>query len=429
MTLAAEIDAIRRYWAGRRVVLAVDHVHGGPKALADELNRCGADIRAVVVNAAPTPGLPSAPHVWSCAEQGVRLRSHEFETWLCDPPAALLDWLDALDPERAWTVVGTTYTRAASVGGRPVRGRWRDEWAVWEDKTRVEDLWRATGVASPPHEVCAADDPALPAIAARLDHGDGVVVAADNSKGPLGSSQGLRWVHGRAELDAALPELREITTRVRVAAYLPGTPCSILAMVLPDGVAVFDPFEIITLREPDTGRLVYCGTSTWWRPSDPEPIRDCAARVGAELARTAGYAGMFSVDGLLGPDGFLATELNPRHVSGLGLRAGRPRFPIRLLNRALQDGRPQVRVDRAELEDAVRRTVRDVPSCSVWVPVPGLADGPEAGLGRIRYRPQCGGAWLTGVDPMPAGGALGSVAAELCNALGDGPIRLHADSG
>ncbi|GAB3467295.1 hypothetical protein [Actinophytocola sediminis] len=431
-------DSVRREWAGRSVVLVAEHVRGGILALAEELRRAGATVRAVVLNTR-RPAALGVDHVWSCADHGLDLSPSRFEQWLCDPSPELLAWLDALDPARDWAVFGTTYAQLTDLGGRPARGRWRPAWAAWEDKTRVDELCRRVGVPSPPHEVTSAGDPALPAIAARVDAGRGVVLAADARDGATGSAHGLRWVRDHDELRTAVEDVRHTADRVRVAAFVPGVPCSVLAMVLPDGVAVFDPFEIVTLRVPASGRLVYGGTSTWWRPdaSAVDEIREHTRALGAELARTAGYRGMFSVDGVLGESGFLMTELNPRHVSGLGLRAGWPEFPTRLLNRAVQDGDTHG-VRHAELERAVRDTVRAVPSCSLWCPVPGLPDGAETsttvrlagGEHRVRHRAERAGAWLLGVDPVPAGGLLGPTLAALARRLGatDALVAFDDDS-
>nr|CEL13325.1 hypothetical protein [Kibdelosporangium sp. MJ126-NF4]CTQ99016.1 hypothetical protein [Kibdelosporangium sp. MJ126-NF4] len=419
------------------MVLVADHLNGGMKALAEELRNVGATVAAIVLNTRPTAGVAAAEHVWSCAEHGLEMTHSQFESWLCTPSAELLGWLDGMDPRREWTALGTTYAEARELGGRPFYGHWCAEWAVWEDKTRIDELWREAEVPSPPYAVTGAGDPGLPEVVARVDQGHGVVLAVDSSRGALGSSHGLCWVRNRQEFDAAVEGLRDRTDRVRVAAFMPGVPCSVLAMVLPDGVAVFDPFEILTLRDRMNGRFVYCGTSTWWRP-DPrarEEIRRHVRAVGQKLAQDLAYTGMFSVDGVLGARGFLATELNPRHVSGLGLRAGWPEFPTRLLNRAVQTGVPgDLGCARADLEPTVRRTVRLVASCSVWVPVPGLGDEPETTVRvvsrgtehAVRYRAEREGAWLLGADPLPGDGALGPLAAALAARLGSASLVSFA---
>jgi hypothetical protein len=242
-------------------------------------------------------------------------------------------------------------------------------------------------------------------------------------------------VRSAAELADARARYAGTCDRLRISPFLPGVPNSILGMVLPDGVAVFDPFEIITLRRPDTGELIYGGTSTWWRPGerDREQIRQYTRQVGEDLAASAGYVGIYSVDGLLGPDGFLATELNPRHVSGLGLRAGWPEVPMRLLNRAIQQGSPALPAfDHRDLETAVRDAVRANPSCSLWVPLTGAAPSTSEQtacvLGRtVRFRVTCGGFWLLDGELGAGDGTIGPVAAELAATLGSADLVSFAD--
>lgn len=436
--LTRVLSSCRQRWAGRRVVLAVHRFNGGMKALAEELLLSGARIGAVIMNTEPRPGDPAAEQVWSCAEHGLSMSQRQFEEWLCALPAEVTAWLDGLDPGRSWEALGTTYSQFTELGGRPAYGRWRPEWAAWEDKTRVDALWQKTGIPAPAGIVCSIDDPTLIAKAAELDQGYGVMVAIDTTKDVLGSSQGLRWVRSRTELTVALRGLHGRTQRVRLAAFVPGVPCSLMGMVFTDGVAVFDPIEVITLHRPSTGELVYGGCSTFWRPphAQRDQLREYARLVGQELAESLGYTGVFSVDGLLGKHGFAATELNPRHVSGIGVRPGWPEFPTRLLNRAVQEHLPEAEgVHWRDVQDAYREVVRRNPSASLWIELPlGLEVGPadteqvavvpvSAGTRTVdcavRYRPQCGGAWILGAaGDVPYNGALGPVTAALAALFG-----------
>ncbi|MBC2879508.1 hypothetical protein H7K43_31465 [Streptomyces sp. TYQ1024] len=247
----------------------------------------------------------------------------------------------------------------------------RPEWAAVEDKTTIDRLWEAAGVASPPHLVAAVDELSRsPAGLGRVAGPAGAVVAADSSRGHVGDALGLRWVPDPGRLPAAVREFAGRAERVRVARFEDGVPCSVLGMALADGVAVFSPIEIVTLGDPATGRLLFCGSSTFWRPgaAAEDDIRGAARRAGAELVRTTGYRGLFSVDGLLTPDGFTATELNPRHASGLGLRAALPDFPLYLYHRAAQERLPGFdTVTCADLERLVRELVAAAPSASLAV--------------------------------------------------------------
>ncbi len=82
-------------------------------------------------------------------------------------------------------------------------------------------------------------------------------------------------------------------------------------------------------------------------------MRTAAAKVGALLGEQFGLRGGFSVDGVLGADGFLPTELNPRFSGGLGMLArGLPELPLLLAQMAAASGR-DLGVSAAELEDLI----------------------------------------------------------------------------
>ncbi|WP_225821763.1 hypothetical protein [Streptomyces naphthomycinicus] len=433
---SAVTDRLRAHWAGREVVLLVNRDDGATRALAGELRACGAVVAAVVAGDRCAPGDFGARHVWNCADHGITLPRSRFDAWLREPPAELADWLDRLDPGRTWTALGTTYTDTGEFCGRPVHGWWRRDWAHWEDKTEVDALWERAGTPAPPYEVLAVDSPGLADAVARLDRGRGVVLAADATRGALGSSKGLRWVRRPEELGAALDDFRGSTDRLRVATFMPGVPFSVLGMVLDSGVAAFEPFEIITLRDPVDARLVYGGTSTWWR-ADPrvrERIRHHTRLVGERLAAEADYRGMFSIDGLATADDFAVTELNPRHVSGLTLWAGWPEFPARLFNRAVQERMAGfVDVDWRDIEESFSDAIRRSPAYMVKLPVAegavktpvtgivrvpgGPQGGPEADERTLRYALEPGALRVLDVDRPRQDGAIAPLAAEAVNRL------------
>ncbi|MEU5129452.1 hypothetical protein [Streptomyces mobaraensis] len=417
--------ALRRFWAGRRAVLLLDDFDHRARSLVDELRVCGAEVGAVVARTGPGPGAPRVGPGWYCSDSEGELTRPEFEAWLRDPSAGVRDWLDGLDPARAWVALGTPRTGVAEFCGRPVHGWRRPEWAAVEDKTTIDRMWEAAGVASPPHFVAAVDElsrvasgvgrvagmvgaggsagvagglgtdrmagatdaagvasgPGADRVAgtaggawadrvAEVAGAAGVVVAADSTRGHVGDALGLRWVPDPGRLPGVLGDFAGRAERVRVARFVDGVPCSVLGMALADGVAVFSPIEIVTLGDPATGRLLFCGSSTFWRPgaAAEDDIRGAARRAGTELVRATGYRGLFSVDGLLTPDGFTATELNPRHASGLGLRAALPDFPLYLHHRAVQERLPGLdTITHADLERLVRELVAATPSASLAV--------------------------------------------------------------
>ena len=142
----------------------------------------------------------------------------------------------------------------------------------------------------------------------------------------------------------------------RVMPFLEGLPCSIHGIVLPDGVAVFRPAEMLVLRGPEG--FVYLRASTLWDPppAERQAMRRFARRVGEHLSSAYGYRGAYTVDGVMTSRGFRPTELNPRVGAAMGMLSPKgapgPAVPFTLLHYALIEGcRPGV--SAAELESAV----------------------------------------------------------------------------
>jgi hypothetical protein len=407
-------DGLREYWAGRRVFVLTQFADGGVARLAAELSQVDAEVVGVLSAVPPGPGAPAVAPVWHPDD------GRTADEWLADPPAVLRQWLDRIDPDGQAVVAGGNFTGAGSLCGRPVHGWRRPGWVRLEDKTAIDRVWREVGVPAPEYVVLPLGDPATAERARELDRGAGVVVALDATTGNRGDAKGLRWVRSGAELDAALRWAGDKTDQVRIAEFVPGVPCSVLAMVLADGVAVFDPIEIVTLRDPRTADLVFCGSATRWRPDETrrDEIREHVRRVGLHIGRELGYRGLFSVDGVLGAEGFRATELNPRHASGLGLRAGWPEFPLYLVQRAAQESVPGiVGLPSAEVEQVFRRIVAEHPSLSVAVPLAGAADG-EGVLDAVGYRVRGGRAQVLDVDQSRVDGAVAPAVAAFATAVG-----------
>lgn len=280
--------------------------------------------------------------------------------------------IDAWDPQRRAVVLANPVTVADEVGGRPVIGARRAAWAAVEDKATVDALLAAADVPVPPSEV--VDPSEAVAAARRIDTGHGVVLAVG---GRNGGAEGVRWV---APADAGATALELVDAfvgargdgvgRVRVARFVEGVPCSIGAAVTADGVGVVRPIENVVLRR---GRsFVYSGLASTYDP--PEAVRSAMAaaarRVGEELRRRVGYRGCFSVDGIVGADGWVATEVNARQSGGFNALPVDGRVPhVGLLQMAVAAGDERVTAAAVEATyggagDAVRtlRVARVVPA-------------------------------------------------------------------
>jgi hypothetical protein len=186
-----------------------------------------------------------------------------------------------------------------------------------------------------------AEPEALRVAASRLDRGVGTAWAGDARQGFSGGAFCLRWVRDEEDAAEAAAFLGARCDRVRVMPFLEGIPCSIHGVVFPDGVAIFRPVEMVTLRRPGSNRLHYAGAATFWDPpdADREVMRDLARRVGAGLRERVGYRGAFTVDGVLAAEGFRPTELNPRFGAGLAtMTRDLANLPVSLLDRALIEG-------------------------------------------------------------------------------------------
>jgi hypothetical protein len=141
--------------------------------------------------------------------------------------------------------------------------------------------------------------------------------------------------------------------------FLDGIPCSIHGIVLPDGVAVFRPVEMVTLRR---GReFVYAGCATYWDPPDEvrEQMRSIARS--RSTARRRRRLPRCVHRGRCGDRrGFWPTELNPRFGAGLNAIARASGAPILLVNDLVVGGHDLGR-PAAEIEARTARTGRRPP--------------------------------------------------------------------
>jgi hypothetical protein len=296
----------------------------------------------VIADGVGTGELPAADEAQTVVIQGPKLAtlSEEVASWIlfaANPPARARAALTAFDPDGAALALMSPfalvdmYLGRESLGGRP-----KSFWAL-EDKSLNDALWDAAGVPHSPAQVVDADPAHVRDAARDLDDGHGTVWSADASQGMNGGGDRVRWVVTDDDAQTALETLLPVSARIRVQPFLEGVPCSIHGFVLPDGVAVFRPVELVVLRSISPRRFIYAGISTCWDPSSPDraEMRALARRVGQHLQTEHAYRGGFSVDGVLTSDGFRPTELNPRFAGGLStIGKSVPELPLELLQMA-----------------------------------------------------------------------------------------------
>ena len=318
-------------FGGRRVVLA-----GAVAAAWTEhvgvLRDAGATDLLVVADGWGAGDPPDARVVVVEAPPGQSVMEHirAEERFLADPPVEVRAALDEFDPDGDAVVLGSFLNVNPRLAGRAFLTHRHPEWVALEDKVVVDAFWDRAGISRQPSAVVPLDR--AEAAAEMLDRGDGTVWAADARDGFHGGASQTYWVADDDSRAAAIIGLRPVCDRVRVMPFLDGIPCSIHGIVMPDGVAVLRPVEMVTLRQDR--RFVYAGCATYWDPPDGvrEQMRSIARTVGSQLAEEVGFRGTFTVDGVVTADGFWPTELNPRFGAGINAIARASGLPILLIN-------------------------------------------------------------------------------------------------
>lgn len=320
-------EMARSLVAGRRIIVAGFPVAGATPTVA-QLQALGAESCLLVAPFVGTGDLPDPTFAtWVSLDirtPGTMEVFRIVERAMADPPEAVRDAVEAFDPDGEALVLVAPYDTVRSVAGRPAFGARRPEWVALEDKTTNDTLFEQAGVVCAPSEVVVAGDrSALDAAAARLDAGAGTVWSGDARAGFNGGGTLVRWVTSPETAADAQALLAARCDRVRVAPLLDGIPCSIHGIVTTDGIAVFRPIEMVTLRTADPPGFRYAGAASFWDPpaADRDEMRDVARRVGALLRDEVAFAGSYGVDGVLTADGFRPTELNPRFGAGLSVIA------------------------------------------------------------------------------------------------------------
>jgi hypothetical protein len=332
------IEPMRRAFGGRSVVLA--GAMGASWTEHIELLR-SVGVRKLLVVATEGRGagpLPDVPTVIVEPPDGLSEmeRIHFADRTLSDPTPEMIDAVDRFDPRGEAIVIGTFLATATQLVGRPLVSHRRPEWIALEDKVVVDGFWDRAGIERQPSAVVPLAD-AIRA-SGSVDRGAGTVWAADAREGFHGGAHQTYWVTDGPSRDLALDGLRPVCDTVRVMPFLEGIPCSIHGIVLPDGVAVLRPVEMVTLRRGND--FVYAGCATYWdpEPSVRETMRSIVRRVGRHLVDEVDFRGTFTVDGVVAADGFWPTELNPRFGAGIMTIARGARIPMVILNDLIVSG-------------------------------------------------------------------------------------------
>lgn len=363
--LGHQRQLLRKVVAGRRFVVALDTLVGAA-GLAEVLREHGADDVLLVGGNRGTGDLRAEVAADAIDLQvdgrGVMGGIRAFIAALQQPPASLVDSVERFDPSGEALVATAVNAADEQLLGRPVFGRRLRSWAMLEDKTVIDSLWDAAGVAQAPWRVVPVEAGGLWCAHQELEGGQGTVWAADNRSGWHGGGHGLRWVRTSTDAERATAELAPVADQVRVMPFLDGRPCSIHGWVIGDAIATFRPCETVMLRETSANRLHYAGSATSWTPSarDRDAMRDLARQVGEHLRKEHQFRGVFTVDGVLTSEGFRPTELNPRFGAALGALGKGAQLPLYALHSATVE-RPELDWRPAQLEADVLKASLDYP--------------------------------------------------------------------
>jgi len=357
MELADRIGArLHEVFAGRKWLCATE-IAQEAVGLALALRDFGADDVLAVAGSRGVGALDeSVPLVTLDLETQPSMMAsiRSVETALLDVPEHIQATVDEWDPEATAQVLGGILMPKGIVAGRPTFGCRRAEWVALEDKLVVGDVFAGAGVEPPP-SVCVdlADRVALQRAFHAMATAQGVVFAGDNRSGWHGGASATRWVSDVADIDAAVEELRTSHDAVRVMPFVEGVPCSIHGFVLADGTAALRPMELLVLRDRERHEFVYAKAASFWDPApvDRNAMALVARRIGDHLRERVDYRGVFTLDGVMGADGFVATEINTRFGGALPARlhVGDPVLRLGLMHVAAVEGHFDD-VDPRELE-------------------------------------------------------------------------------
>lgn len=341
------LEGMRAWFSGRRLVVAVGPLASATRLVAT-LRDLGVAEVAVIADGVGTGALPNAcDFPWVDVRIGTQPDSmatvHAYQARLAALPDDALAFLQRWDPEQTASVIASRFSTLGRVAGRRRLGRRLPAWEALEDKCVVDSFFDRHAVPRPPSQVVGLEANALWKAHTALNRGDGTVWSGDVRDGFNGGATRIRWVSNPVEAETAQAFLLQHCDRVRVSPFVEGIPCSVHGIVFADTIAVFRPCEMMVFRRPGEARFEYCGAATFWDPPDAERdrIREFTRRVGHGLKQDVGFRGAFTVDGIIGADGFVATEVNTRTGGAFRLLAsGLPEINLELLNVIVMEGAP-----------------------------------------------------------------------------------------
>lgn len=323
--LEGRLDAVYR---GRRWLVGATIDQAAARVAGELHRRFDADVLAVGARRGTGPVDDTVPLVSLDLPPAGDLMAgmRSAERALVTPGPEAMARVDSWDPDGRAGAIGDPTFGESRLADRPVLGARPPAWSDLEDKLAIEAIWAAAGVPTAPSaQIDVGDPPALLAAHRRLATELGTVWAVDNAQGWHGGAEGTIWVPDRAAAMVVSEGDRLAShRRVRITPFVEGVPCSIHGLVMPRVAepAVFRPCEMMVLRDRSAHRFVYARASTFWDPAaaDREAMRDAARRIGGELMGRVGYRGFYTVDGILGADGFVPTEVNTRFGAALPSR-------------------------------------------------------------------------------------------------------------
>lgn len=273
--------------------------------------------------------------VWVDIELSNETSSFEdgWNEMFADPTQEIIEALHDFDPNEEAFLTVFRFRTASQAFGRNIDASRRAEWVHLEDKTFIDGFFAQNSIPAPRSTVVDANRESMFKASELMDVGSGTVWSGDATLGLSARGNMVKWLRPDADdddIDHFVDKFSTACESVRIAQFVEGRPCSIHGFVLPGGVIVFRPVELLVLRGRH-GKFWFAGTDTFWQPSIELRVemRSIARNVGEALRKDYDYRGAFCCDGIAGRNGFVINELNTRIGDGLGYVSNAlPEFPL-----------------------------------------------------------------------------------------------------